>query len=757
MEQLPGKKSPESSAAPDGQGEETVSVEAVVESISFSNEDNGWCVLRMRGRGGKYFSAVGTLLGVREGDRLNLRGSWVRHPKYGEQFDVRSFLEILPSTEEGIRRFLASGRVKGVGPVMARRLVGKFGTKTLDVIASEPARLEEVSGIGPIAAAKIHGSWMKQRSVQRIMVFLAGHGIAPGIAVRLHRRYGESALAIVRENPYRLAEEVYGVGFLTADRIARSLGLPLDAPERLEAGIIHTLSRAARDGHVYLPRDQCLEKAGDLLDRQDGDGLREALDALQRRHAVVIREIPDSSPAVFLARFDRAEESVARGIERIISAALSENTIQEIDADITEFERKHDLTLAGEQRRALSWALSGAMTIITGGPGTGKTTLIQGIVEILDRHGLSIALAAPTGRAAKRMEEATGRPAKTLHRLLEFNPKTGAWTRNADHPLKTDCIVVDEVSMLDIELAARLIEAVTPGTRLVLVGDSDQLPSVGPGDLLADLIGSGKLPVCRLERIFRQGKGSLIAENAHRINQGHMPQYREQSGTVSDFYFAVREDPEDAVRTAVELVSTRIPRHFGFDPIEDIQLLSPMHRGELGVENLNKLLQDELSSPAEGEIRMGHRVFRKGDKVMQLRNNYDLEIYNGDTGRVVNLDEEERELIVDFSGKTVQITAEDLEDLTPAYACTIHKAQGSEYPAVVITLHTQHHIMLQRNLLYTAITRGRSLVIIVGARRALKRAVENAEVRRRNTLLAQRLRTGRLKDIPEAFQHEARS
>ncbi len=714
------------------------SIEAVVQRITYSNEENGYSVVRLLSVEDRDFTAVGTMLGIAAGDRLRLSGNWTEHPKFGEQFKVESFLEILPSTLDGIRVFLGSGRVRGVGPVTAELLINTFGLEVLDIIEHQPDRLLEIRGIGPATVEKISASWAKNRGIQRIMVFLAGHGISPGIAVRLHRRYGESALAVIRENPYRLAEEVYGVGFLTADRIAQKLGIASDAPERLAAGLLHALSQAAIGGNLFLPREVLISAAQGLLDEPDVD-LEGIIDALRRSGHVVVRLREGESEAVFTTRLDRAEETLAVGVARLLASEVDFRKTLNAGRLVKWFSDAINIDLAKEQERSLVTAIERPVTIVTGGPGTGKTTLVKGLVKIFGRYGLKILLAAPTGRAAKRLEEASGKEARTLHRLLEFNPVERAWGRNAENPLEADCIVVDEVSMLDVELGARLVEAVPSGCRLVLVGDADQLPSVGPGDVLADLIKSGVVDVIRLQRIFRQGEGSLIAENAHRINRGQMPVYGSPN-QLADFYFAVRSDVGEAATTAVEMAAGRIPRRFDMDPLTDIQVLAPMHRGEAGVTRLNERLQEILAPPGGPEVTVGSKVFRDGDKVMQLRNNYELDVFNGDVGRIVGLDVEERELTVNFSGRAIVYQSDDLEDLSVAYACTIHKAQGSEYPAVVVVLHDQHHVMLQRNLLYTAVTRGRRLVVLVGSKRALSRAVRTESVRQRHTMLASRLR-----------------
>jgi exodeoxyribonuclease V alpha subunit len=666
----------------------------------------------------------------------------VHHPKFGQQLQVDTFVHVIPSTLAGIRGLLASGRIRGIGPKMAERIVDRFKLATLEVIEQDPDRLLEVSGIGPKTLKRIKESWVKHRGIQQIMVFLTGHGVTPGIAVKVYNRYGASGLEVVRSNPYRLAEEVFGVGFRTADTIGQKLGIAEDAPERLEAGLLFVLEEATGNGHVFLPREEALGMAAELLGIVT-EHLGSALTRLQQRERVVIRSRGDNEPAVYPKRLEIAEQTVAAQLRATLQASSGLPKI-DVPRAIAWYENRSKIRLAPRQREALSAALADRVVVVTGGPGTGKTTLVRGVVQILTQKSQAVLLAAPTGRAAKRLKETAGVNARTIHRLLEFNPRTSSFSRNRDNPLEADVVVLDEVSMLDVELAAHLVRAVPETCRLVLVGDSDQLPSVGPGNVLADLISSGMVRVVRLVDIFRQADRSLIVENAHRINRGRMP----TSGTsddLSDFYFVARDDPAEAANLAIEFVTRRIPQRFGLDPLDHIQLLSPMHRGELGVTNLNERLQ-ALLAPEGDEVVVGSRSFRHGDKVMQTRNNYDLDIFNGDIGRVVSVNTEERELVVLFDGRRVVIETGDLEDLVPAYACTIHKSQGSEYPAVVIVLHHQHHVMLQRNLLYTAVTRGRKLVVIVGSRRALGRAVRNATVRERYTMLAERLREPRSHD-----------
>jgi exodeoxyribonuclease V alpha subunit len=715
-------------------GRETV--EGTVGRVLFSNDENGWCAVRLQPEDGASVTAIGPLLGVREGDELRITGRWVNHSKYGEQFEVESYVYLAPSTLEGLRRFLGSGRIRGLGPARAAQVVEEFGLETLDVLDREPERLLEIRGIGPSTVDRVRESWEKHRGIQQIMIFLTGHGVAPGIAVKAFKKYGAAAVDVVRSNPYRLAEEVFGVGFLTADRIARQLGIPADAPERLEAGVLHTLVEAVGQGHCFLPDDDLLATAANLLETET-EALPSALAGLIARQQVSVLPRKDESPAIYLPRLEKAEATVALNLAETLETPTARAPII-LNTSIAWYQGRGDNRVARGPREARGAGQTEKVVVITGGPGTGKTTLIRGIVEILGHKEQTVVLAAPTGRAAKRLAEATGLGAKTIHRLLEFNPITGAFNRHRENPIEADCVVIDEVSMLDVELAAMLLEAVPPATRIVLVGDADQLPSVGPGNVLADLINSESVPVIRLDQIFRQTDRSLIVENAHRINSGDMPNVDDDPES-SDFFFVARDDPAAAAELAIDFATRRIPERFKLDPIDDIQVLSPMHRGELGVTRLNERLQEALT-PKGRELVVGWRKFRVGDKVMQTRNNYELDIFNGDLGRVTDIDFEERELTVSFDNRPTLIPSDMIEDIVPAYACTIHKSQGSEYPAVVIVLHHQHHIMLQRNLLYTAISRGRRLVVIIGSRRALGRAVHNATVRKRYTQLAGRLR-----------------
>ena len=718
-----------------GKGGEEI-VEGVVERISFVNEENGWSVIRLEIPGRKGFAAaVGPLPGIQPGESLRLHGQWVSDRRFGEQFKVASFVPVQPSTLAGIEKYLGSGLIRGTGPVTAGRLVRHFGLDTLDVIERHPERLTEVEGIGAGRKKQITAAWKEQMAVKEVMLFLQSHGVTPAYAVRIYRRYGNRAIALVKENPFCLAVDIPGIGFCTADRIASTLGITPESPQRAEAGVLHTLGELADEGHLFAPREKLVRQAANLLGIDEGIVVS-AVEQSSRRGLTVVESAVAGTP-VYLADLHAVEVGAAERLREILDYR---STGLEIDVEraLGWFEEQAGMRLAESQREAVRRAISGRALVITGGPGTGKTTIINAIVRILGRKGRRILMCAPTGRAAKRMEEATGREAKTIHRLLEFNPRRQCFERDGGRPLEADLIVIDEMSMVDAALFAALLQAVPRSCQLLFVGDTDQLPSVGPGNVLHDLISSRAMEVAALTEIFRQAKESLIVVNAHRINRGEAPILSSDEWEQPDFFFIPKEDPMEIVETLKEIVLRRIPSRFGVDPVDDIQVLTPMRRGELGAVNLNSVLQ-ELLNPEGETIERGSRLFRVGDKVMQIRNNYDLGVFNGDLGRVISIDREERQVTVRFDERPVTYDWSDVDDLALGYACSIHKAQGSEYPVVVIPLHTQHYVLLQRNLLYTGITRGRRLVVIVGMKRAVDIAVGNNRVRRRNTRLAARL------------------
>lgn len=715
---------------------ETDVIEGVLAHISFQNPDNGWSVVQVETEDRGTVTATGNLLGVQAGEHLRLTGRFEHDRRYGEQFRIDSYLALQPRTTKGIERYLASGVIDGVGEKTARRLVAHFGTEVLDVIEKDPERLRDVTGIGRVLAERIRDGWGDQRAVKDVMIFLQGHGISAALAARILKVYGDQTVAVLRADPYRLASEIRGIGFLTADRIAEEIGIARDAPARLTAGLVHTLERASDDGHTFVPRDQALEQAARLLD-QGEPAIAKALDAMAADGKLTRRRLGGAgNEAVFLSRLERAEAGLATRL-RALSQQASPPLAIDLDAGLARYEKRAGITLAPAQRDAIARAMREKVLVITGGPGTGKTTLVRGIVELLGDRGLKIQLAAPTGRAAKRLTESTGEGAKTIHRLLEYEPVGQVFQRDAQMPLSGDAIIVDEASMLDTELADHLLDAISDRARLILVGDVDQLPSVGPGRVLADIIESAVVSVVRLERIYRQARRSLIVDSAHRVRQGRMPVV--EATENADFYFIPRSTPEKTLATVLELVTARIEAGFGLDPRTDIQVLTPMQRGLLGAINLNVELQARLNPDGTALVR-GHRTLRVGDRVMQMRNNYDLEVWNGDVGRVVGIDKEKRELLVGIDARVVRFPFAGLDELALAYACSIHKSQGSEFPCVVVPIETQHYVMLERNLLYTAITRGKRLVIVTGNRRALRRAVERQTARRRHTLLAARLR-----------------
>ena len=722
-------------------------LEGTVERIVFSGGDGDFTVARLKlSSSGEVITVVGSLLGVPAGAALRVSGRHETTAKFGPQFRVERYTEVAPATLDGIRRYLGSGLIKGIGPEFAARIVERFGIETLEILDSEPARISEVPGIGPARGRSIRQAWAAQREVRKVMVFLQGYGVSPAFAARIYRRYGEAAIARVRENPYRLAFDVWGIGFLSADKLAAALGIEPESAARIEAGVRHVLRESAGSGDVFVPRQRLARESAALMGV--GEKLtEEAIDRLARAGEVAIDAQASAGlegAAVYERDLYRAEVAVAAGLRRLLGGT---GVAVSVDAEraLAWYEQQAQIALAGQQAAAVRGALAGQVLVITGGPGVGKTTIVRGIVSILGKKGLRVALAAPTGRAAKRLSEATGQPASTLHRLLEWRPAEGMFGRNVDRPLDVDLLVVDESSMLDVRLAADLLAALATGTRLVLVGDVDQLPSVGPGTVLRDVILSAAVPTVRLTEIFRQAAESLIVINAHRIHDGDMPELGQRApdgagaaGDTRDFFFVEEDDAARAAGVVRDLVSVRLPRRYGLRP-GDIQVLSPMHRGELGAANLNHLLQEALT-PGAPALTRGARVFRVGDKVMQMRNDYDKEVWNGDLGHVDRIEAGAEGLVVRFEDREIPYDLDEIDQLTLAYAATVHKSQGSEYPAVVIPVHTQHYVMLQRNLLYTAVTRGKRLVVLVGSRKALGMAVRNAEIASRCSGLAGRLR-----------------
>jgi len=731
-------------------------IEGTIERIVFQNAETQWTVARLRpegsgagskagaasgtgpGRRDELLTLVGNLPGVGSGVALRATGRWVQSDKYGTQFQVTSFTPLTPATELGIERFLGGGLVKGVGPGLAERIVKAFGLKTLEIMDQDPGRLSRVPGLGKKKAKQIASAWREQRSTRDTLIFLQGHGLSPLMAARIFRRYGAQTQQTLQANPYRLME-IPGIGFRVADRIAQGFGMALDAPQRAEAGVLFALEEMTGEGHVFCPRDRLCRSASEMLDLPY-DRLEDALDCLVASGKVE-RERDGDGELVYPPELRQAEIEVARRLTELLGQPLKQD---DRALSLPAVEAALGLQLGEEQKEALALAMRSKVLIVTGGPGVGKTTLVRGLLFVLERAGGVTALAAPTGRAAKRLSEATGREARTLHRLLEFSPDEGRFLRDAGRPLQLDLLVVDETSMVDLPLLAHLVAALPRETRLVLVGDVDQLPSIGPGAVLRDLISSGVIPVARLSQIHRQAAQSQIVLNAHRVNQGLMPQWEREPAEGDDFYFIERESPEAVAATVCELVAERIPRRFAIAP-HDVQVLAPMHRGEAGTRHLNEALQARLNPVAEGAAApAGARGLRVGDRVMQLRNDYQREVFNGDIGRVVGLgDPNERGLFalsVSFDGRVQLYPPDEQDELALAYACSVHKAQGSEYPAVVLTLLAQHYPLLQRNLLYTAMTRSKRLLVVVGSRRALAIATKHGQTEARFTRLAERLR-----------------
>ncbi|EXI88948.1 MAG: Exodeoxyribonuclease V alpha chain [Candidatus Accumulibacter regalis] len=708
----------------------------LVERVTFHNEQNGFCVLRLKVKGEReLITLIGHAPVVSPGEYASASGNWVTDREHGRQFRA-VFVKIYPPTTlTGIERYLGSGMVKGIGPVYAGKLVKAFGAAVFDVIEQSPERLREIPGIGEVRARKITSGWADQKVIRSIMVFLHAHGVSTSRAVRIFKTYGQGAIEIVQENPYRLAQDIRGIGFLSADTIAQKIGIAKDSPLRAQAGISYALTEASGQGHCGLPYADLVPLAVKLLDI--AESIIETAIAQEVADEVLLPDTVEGQACVFLAPLYYAEQSIAAQIQRLDAGGT---TLPAFDADkaIPWVEQKLSIQLADSQKEAIRLALSSKLLVITGGPGVGKTTLVKSILTIMTVKGVKPLLCAPTGRAAKRLSESTGLEAKTIHRLLEINPINGQFKRNADNPLECDLLVADECSMIDVPLANQLLKAVATRTAVILVGDVDQLPSVGPGQFLTDLIDSGVVPVIRLTEVFRQAATSRIVRSAHQINRGVFPSLPEK-GEASDFYLVAAEEPDVIAQTVVDLVQTRLPRKFKVDPIRDIQVLCPMNRGITGARGINQALQAVLNPPGEHSVDKFDNRFSVGDKVMQIENNYDRDVFNGDIGFVTGVDPDEEELAVAFDGRVVSYPFGELDELVLCYATTIHKSQGSEYPVVVIPISTQHYMMLKRNLIYTGITRGKRLVVLVGQKRALAMAVKGKQVERRWSKLKERL------------------
>ena len=775
-------------------------LQGILERIVYENPDTGYTVGRLSARNhSELITVVGNLASVNPGESLLLQGEWVDNARYGRQFQIEKYETILPANVVGLRKYLGSGLIKGIGPKMATRIVQKFGMDTMDIIEHDPEKLSRIPGIGRHRVKIIKEAWEAQREIKNVMLFLQSHDVSTTHAAKIYKTYENEAIAVVTENPYRLADDIYGIGFVTADTIAQKLGIDKDAPHRVQAGIKYVLSQKADEGHVFQHHNALIEACQTMLEQEPaaieegihaliekeevmGPGLADPMHADEevavseplgsydpsgQSSAISDQRSANSHSAIYLAPFYYAELGVANQFLRLLSnegqdlsyggtTASSSTT----DAVLTRLEQEMGIRFAPQQREAIHTAMTTRAMILTGGPGTGKTTTTVGMIRLFEAQGRRITLTAPTGRAAKRLSETTGGEAKTIHRLLEFSPQINGFKRNRQNPLDTDVVIVDETSMVDLVLMNRLMQAIRPSTTLILIGDVDQLPSVGAGNVLKSLIDSQRIPVIKLTEIFRQAQESMIVMNAHRINKGDFP---ELTGDADrNFFFMEEDDPEEIVELICSVIADRLPQHYDYHPIDDIQLLCPMRRGVLGTESLNKRLQEVLNigytaqaaHPLE-KARFGPRSykqgaqplgqsrtaggFRIGDKVMQVRNNYDYDVFNGDIGRVVSIEHIDKKVRVQFPDKQVAYDTVDLGELVLAYATTIHKAQGSEYPAVVIPLHTQHYLMLQRNLLYTGITRAKERVVIVGTKQALGICIRNNQVMERNSYLAERL------------------
>lgn len=742
-----------------GERFKTMRIRGVVERITYQNPENGYTVLKCAVKNyTDLVTVVGNLLDVNVGSVLLIDGNWKIDSRYGRQFTAESWEETMPATVFGIEKYLGSGLIKGVGPKFAKRIVGKFGTETIEVIESDVNRLLEVEGIGKKRIRMIHESWEKQKEIKNIMLFLQDHGVSTSFAAKIYRQYGNASIQIVKENPFRLADDIWGIGFRTADGIAQKLGFEKNDFARIRSGIMYTLSALADEGHVYAEREQLIKKASELLEA-DEICIAGAIEKMRENKDLICEawraemgdstwgDLADLKEAIYLPPFYYAETGVASRLRRLtqtpaqdrlwtsLMQAREKTGNPDLSVDVKKIQERVHMEYDEVQTEAIRQSAVSKVMVLTGGPGTGKTTTTQGIITAFQSFGLKILLAAPTGRAAKRMTEATGLEAKTIHRLLECKPPEG-YQKNEENPLEGDVLIVDECSMIDIVLMNSLLKAIPLGMRLILVGDIDQLPSVGAGNVLRDIMDSGTVPVIRLTRIFRQALSSRIITNAHRINQGQMPDL--SNGADTDFFFTSKADPEEAAAEVVNLVKTKLSRYYAVSPSQ-IQVLTPMQRGVVGAAKLNLMLQEALNPQGDQLFRSGY-AYRVNDKVMQIRNNYEKEVFNGDIGLIVSVDMQNRALSVDFDGRIVSYESTELDELVHAYATTIHKAQGSEYPIVVMPVLMNHFVMLQRNLIYTGITRAKKVLVIVGTKKALAYAVRNVTVTKRNTHLKMRLR-----------------
>lgn len=707
-----------------------------VDRVTFHSEESGFCVLRVKVKGRRELvTVIGAAASITPGEYIDCMGIWQNDKTHGLQFKAHHLKVVPPTTLEGIEKYLGSGMVKGIGPHFAKVLVKAFREQVFDIIETEPERLKTLPGIGPKRIAKITSAWSEQKAIREIMVFLQSHGVGTGRAVRIYKTYGDDSIVKVSENPYRLALDIHGIGFKTADTIAQKIGIAPDSLIRAQAGVRHVLQEFSGEGHCAAYRDTLLQESVKLL--QIDEPILEQAIVAEIEAENLVQETIDGKPVLFLTPLQRAEQGIASSIKRLLDGYPPWSGIQ-ADKAIPWVAQKTGLELSPSQQQAVKLALTSKVLVITGGPGVGKTTLVNSILLILRAKALNVTLCAPTGRAAKRLSESTGLEAKTIHRLLEFDPKTFSFKRTKDNPLETELLVIDESSMVDVTLMNRLLAAVPDRAGLLIVGDVDQLPSVGPGSVLADIIDSGAVPTVRLTEIFRQAATSRIITNAHRINKGEKPLNAE--GTeLSDFYFIPGDTPEDIHAKLMQVVTERIPKRFNLDPIKEIQVLTPMNRGGLGSHSLNSELQAKLNGQAEPRITRFGVTFSPGDKVIQTVNNYDKEVFNGDIGRIREIDTEEGELLIEYDGRSVAYEFSELDEVQLAYATSIHKSQGSEYPAVVIPLAMQHYTLLERNLIYTGVTRGKKLVIIIGQPKALAMAVKNKKATRRLTRLSERL------------------